>query len=320
MRHIYGIMYIHMKYVWISDVFQNACRIGGRTELSMSESTAIIEKIMAVLETRMDIPKPFGWFHLLFWALTIAGTVILIWRFRNASDKTVRRILLGIWIVMVILEIYKQIEGAHDVVWGVPVWSYLWRWFPLQFCSTPLYCLPFIIFLPDCWWRRAFSAFFAGFSLFAGLAVMLYPIDVFTSLVGINIQTMIHHGSMVALGIFMVTYNRHHMNKRYFVGSLAVFYSFAGLAIVLNEVIHAMIVEKQLVDQNINLFFISRHYPCTLPVLADIYAKVPYPVFLCIYLVGFAAVSALIYGLEKGILALIYRKKRNTLLGDQNAQ
>ena len=270
---------------------------------------SVINRIMDILEARMDIPKPYGWFHLLFLALTAAGTVFLIWRFRNSSDKTVRRILFGIWIVMVILEFYKQLEGAHDVVWGVHVWSYLWRWFPFQFCSTPLYCLPFIIFLPDCWWRRAFSAFFAGFSLFAGLAVMAYPFDVFSTLVGINIQTMIHHGCMVAVGIFMVAYNRHHMNKRYFAGSLAVFYAFAAVAVILNEAIHAMIVDRALVDASFNMFFISRHYPCTLPVLADIYAKVPYPAFLCIYMIGFAAVSALIYGLEKGVLALIYRQK-----------
>jgi hypothetical protein len=68
------------------------------------------------------------------------------------------------------------------------------------------------------------------------------------------------------------------------------------------------------------MFFISRHYPCTLPVLADIYAKVPYPVFLCIYLVGFAVVSALIYGIEKGILALIYRRKHKKLKENYDSQ
>ena len=106
-----------------------------------------IDRAMQVLEMRMVTPKPYGWFHLLFWALTIAGAIFLILRFRNASDKVVRRILGVIWICMVILEIGKQLEGAYEVVNGVPVWSYLWRWFPFQFCSTPLYCLPFIIFL-----------------------------------------------------------------------------------------------------------------------------------------------------------------------------
>ena len=270
---------------------------------------SLLDNIMRILETKITTPKPYGWFHIICLILTVVAAVVLIVRFRSVSDTVFRRILLGIWIVMVILEICKQLEGAYTIVDGVAVWSYYWFWFPFQFCSTPLYCLPFIIFLPDCWWRRAFSAFFAGFCLFAGIAVMLYPIDVFTSSAVICVQTMVHHGIMVALGIFMVGYHRHHMNKRYFVGSLAVFYSFAIVAMILNETVHAMIVEKGL-NVTFNMFFISRHYPCTLPILSDIYANVPYPVFLCIYLIGFALVSALIYGLEKGILALIYRKKQ----------
>lgn len=280
---------------------------------------SFIDRIMQALETRITTPKPYGWFHILFLVLTVAAAVLLIWRFRNASDKVVRRILLTLWIVMIVFEIGKQLEGAYSVVDGVPNWEYYWSWFPFQFCSTPLYCLPFIIFLPDCWWRRAFSAFFAGFGLFAGIAVMLYPIDVFTSSAFICTQTMVHHSSMVAVGIFMVGYNRHHMNKRYFFGSLAVFYSFAIVAIILNEVMHTMLIEKGL-NMYFNMFFISRHYPCTLPVLADIYAKVPYPVFLCIYLVGFAVVSALIYGIEKGILALIYRRKHKKLKENYDSQ
>ena len=271
-----------------------------------------LDQFMQALQTRMVKPASFGWFHILFLVLTVGFTVFLIWRFRNSSEKTVRRILLIIWLTMVVLEMYKQLVGAYDVeVYGFPVWSYYWPWFPFQFCSTPLYCLPFIIFLPDCWWRRAFSAFFAGFSLFAGLVVMVYPNDVFASVIGINIQTMVHHGSMVAVGIFMVAYNRHHMNKRYFFGSLAVFYAFTAVAVALNEAIHAMIVAKGL-NTSFNMFYISRHYSCTLPLLGDVYQKVPYPVFLVIYIVGFAAVSALIYGLEKGILALICLLKRNT--------
>ena len=270
---------------------------------------SILDRIMAIFEFRIESPDPYGWFHILCLVLTAAFTVFLILRFRNAPDPTVRRMLCVIWGIMVVLELCKQLEGAYDVVGGTPIWSYLWRWFPFQFCSTPLYCLPFIIFLPDCWWRRAFSAFFAGFSLFAGLAVMLYPYDVYSPVAFINVQTMIHHGAMVAVGIFMVAYNRRHMNKRYFVGSLAVFYVFTAVAVVLNEAVHSMLTAKGTPGE-FNMFFISRHYPCTLPVLSDIYTKVSYPLFLLIYVVGFAVVSALIYGLEKGILAWIYRRKR----------
>lgn len=268
-----------------------------------------LNRIMQILETHMTTPKPYGWFHILFLALTVCGTVFLILRYRNASDKTVRHMLLTIWIVMVALELYKQLVGAYDdVVYGFPVWSYYWPWFPFQFCSTPLYSLPFIIFLPDSWWRRAFSTFFAGFSLFAGLAVMLYPNNVFSSVIGINVQTMVHHGAMVAVGIFMAAYHRR-MDKRSFAGSLIVFYAFAAVAFLLNEVIYTAVISKG-PSTEFNMFYISRYYPCTLPILSEISRQVNYPIFLLIYLVGFTAVSALFYGIEKGILALLQKAKR----------
>ncbi|MCK7485244.1 MAG: hypothetical protein MZU97_06565 [Bacillus subtilis] len=37
--------------------------------------------------------------------------------------------------------------------------------------------------------------------MFAGLAVMLYPNDVFITTIGINIQTMVHHGAMMVVGV-----------------------------------------------------------------------------------------------------------------------
>ena len=156
--------------------------------------------------------------------------------------------------------------------------------------------------------RNAFMAFFASFSFFAGLAVMIYPNDVFTSMAGINFQTMIHHGTMVALGILVVAYNRNKMSKRYFVGSLIVFYFFAGVAMILNETIHNHLVAIGSTE-SINMFYISPYYPCTLPVLSDIYSKVPYPAFLCIYLLGFALISGVIFTLEKLIVRIFVKKK-----------
>jgi hypothetical protein len=53
-------------------------------------------------------------------------------------------------------------------------------------------------------------------------------------------------------------------------------------------------------DVGFNMFYISPFQPCTLPVLSEVYAKVPsYPVFLVIYVLGFTLVAALIYTIEK---------------------
>lgn len=138
---------------------------------------------------------------------------------------------------------------------------------------------------------------------------MLYPNDVFINMIGINLQTMIHHGTQVALGVLLVAHNRKRMNKRYFVGSLVVFYIFAAIAMILNEIVHNHLVQIGANDA-FNMFYISPYHDCTLPVLANIYKMVPYPVFLIIYLIGFAVVSLIIFGLEKLFVRIICGKNK----------
>ena len=271
---------------------------------------SFLEKIISVFEYKVTPPEVFGLYHICCLALVAVVTVLLVWRLKDASDKTIRRVLLVVWCVMVVMELIKQLEGAYFIdEYGQPTWSYLWHSFPLQFCSTPYYCLPFIIFLPDGFWRRSFIAFFASFSLFAGLVVMIYPGDVYCDTLLLNVQTMLHHGAMVALGILMVAHNRRRMNKRYFFGSLLIFYAFAAVALFLNELLYYFVL-VDLPSEAVNLFFISRHYDCTLPLLSDVYRAVPYGVYLVVYFVGFTLASALIYFAEKGILALAKKGKR----------
>ena len=193
---------------------------------------SFIEKLIGFFEYQVTPPEVFGTYHLICLAFVVVAAAFLVWRFKDASDKTIRVLLFCIWCVITVLEVIKQLEGAYFVdEYGTPTWSYLWHSFPFQFCSTPYYCLPFIVFLPDGFWRRSFIAFSAGFSFFAGLVVMIYPGDVYCSTLFLNAQTMIQHGLMVAIGILMVAYNRRQMKNRYFAGSLLIFYSFAATSI-----------------------------------------------------------------------------------------
>lgn len=271
----------------------------------------LFEKIISILEYKVSTPTVFGTYHLCCFALVAIVTALFVWRFKDASDKFIRRLLFVIWCFITVLEILKQIEGAYFVNdYGIPTWSYFWYSFPLQFCSTPYYCLPFIVFLPDGFWRRSFIAFFASFSLFAGLVVMIYPGDVYCSTLFLNLQTMIHHGIMVVLGVLMVAHSRRKMDKRYFLGGLLVFYFFAAVALLLNELIYYFVLIDR-PNEAVNLFFISRHYDSTLPILADVYKAVPYGLYLVIYFAGFTFVSAFIFSIEKGLVTLIQKRKNN---------
>jgi hypothetical protein len=137
---------------------------------------------------------------------------------------------------------------------------------------------------------------------------MILPTSVFTPYITINIQTMVHHGLQVVFGVYMASYNRHHLNKRFFAWCMLVFAAFASVALILDVTVYPVLIEKGLAT-DFNMFYISPYVNSDLPVLSAIYPKVSYPVYLIIYIFGFTMVAALVYAVEKGIVALTLRNK-----------
>ena len=265
-----------------------------------------MKKLLSILEIEMKRPTNYGWFHLMFVFLVILVTVFLCFKFKNISDKGFRRIVLFSWITMVILEGYKQFVFSYSLENSIIEWEYQWYAFPYQFCSTPLYVLPFIVFLKEGSIRDSFILYISTFSLFGGLAVFLYPNDVFIDTIGVNIQTMVHHGLQIILGIYFIVYARKKFNLKNFLGSTIVFMVLGLIAILLNCFAYTRIEEE------FNMFFISPYYNCTLPILSQIYPKVSYSAFVFIYVFGFAMIALLIYAIGRGSLKITsLRERRN---------
>jgi len=266
--------------------------------------------ILNVLQSEMTRPTSYGWVHLLSLALVIAITTLLILRFRSADERVVRRILMIAWVLMVLGELYKQLVYTYEVVDGTIVRDFQWYAFPYQFCSTPMYVLPFAIFLPEGRVRDAFLAFLGTFSLFGGLAVYAYPADVFISTIGVNIQTMLHHGLQIVIGVYLATRYYKKLNFRYYLKALAVFTVLVVVAMALNIGVHHALVANG-IDETFNMFFISPYHECTLPVLSTIWPLVPYAVFLPMYVIGFGIVGLIIFGIEVGLTRLFRGKRQH---------
>jgi uncharacterized membrane protein YwaF len=262
------------------------------------------EKIIYALSARMEKPPLFGTWHIVSLVLTLALAAFMVWKFKNCSDKTLRIILGIFWGVMICFEVYKQLVYSMPSDGIAAYWNYQWYAFPFQFCSTPLFLLPFVIFAKEGKFRNAIVAYMITFSFFAGVLVMVYPGDVFSSIIGINIQTMVHHGLQLVMGAFLVAHNRHHLSKRYFAWSMIVFSVIAVIALIFNVAAYHYIPEE-----SVNMFYLSPYVPCTLPILSVVYASVPYPVYLLAYVFGFALVSLVFYASEKGIVALCSKIK-----------
>ena len=129
----------------------------------------LLGSILNFFESTMQTPTVYGWFHILFVLLVAVATVLICVKYKNCDEKTLRRMIFVLWLVMVVLEIYKQLVYTFSFEDGVMSSDYQWYAFPFQLCSTPIFALPFVIFLKDGPVREAFisySALFAFFLLF----------------------------------------------------------------------------------------------------------------------------------------------------------
>ena len=260
-------------------------------------------ELLHILEAEMERPQPYGAFHICAFALVIAAAA-LMFVFRDANDRAFRIICFAFWLVLLLFEAYKQIIFSFNYNGGEPFWDYEWYAFPFQLCSAQLYVLPFVFLSKEGGTvRRASSAFLATYSFFAGAAVMFYPVSVFIETVGINIQTMVWHGSQIILGVFLLARNRKELNRRFFLSGAAVFLIMVAVAMTLNLTV------PHITDETFNMFFISPYFPSTLPVLDIIYPLVPWPVFFMIYLIGYTLAAFLVLLAAKGLSRLFKRKK-----------
>ena len=245
-------------------------------------------------------PATFGIFHIICLAVLVALTFTVCALFKNSSDKTINRFTAIVWIVLVVLELYKQVIYTVDLEGSVFALDYRWYAFPFQFCSSPLYILPVIAFTKREKLRNCCLAYMMSFSFFAGVAVMIYPNDVFTETLGVNYQTMIHHGSQVLMGALYAVRYRQRTNKRYFLGGIAVFAAMVAVATVLNVVVYRIFVLNG-ITETFNMFYISPHFDCTLPVLSIGWEMVPYAIFVCCYFFGFILAAALMFLILKAV-------------------
>lgn len=284
------------------------------TILRKDKTMNFFERILVFLTSKIEsAPISYGPFHFFMLGLVVLTTVILCIKFKDADDKTFRRLLLVLWCIMVVGELYHQTCFFFHVEDGVAVWDYEWYKFPFQFCATPLYILPFTVFPKSERIRDCALAFMMSFSLFAGLAVIIYPNDVFVSLIGASIQSMIHHGLQAVIGILIGVHNRHRLNFKFYIGGVPIFVILITIAMIMN-IAGYHILQNAGMDDTFNMFYVSPYFACHLPVLNVLYPILPYPVFLLTYLFGFIGVGALVFYLVKVFVKLAEAIKEKNLV------
>lgn len=261
-------------------------------------------KMLQILDTQMETPLPYGPFHLLWLAFTVVASVLLAVYSFHWKEKTINKIVLVTAIVTIVLEIYKQINFTFGDGSGVP--SYQWYAFPWQFCSTPMYIGLLAGLTRKGRVHDALSAYLATFSIFAGVAVMLYPTTVFIGTVGINIQTMVCHGGMVVIGVLLLASGHVKLQWKTLLRAVPVFLVMVCSAAVMNEIAYRT---GLLESHTFNMFFISPYCDPSLPVYSLVQGILPFPLSLAVYVLGFTAAAGIVLAAAMGIQRLIAYKR-----------
>ena len=269
------------------------------------------ENLLRILNSQMEKPQPYGWFHLLFCGLSILfGVLLCVFHKKDHPDR-VRKVVLSVALTVILLEIYKQINYSFSYENGITC-DYQWYAFPWQFCSTPMYAGLLAGIIKKGKVHDALCAYLATYAMFAGLCVMVYPNDIYTSTIGINIQTSICHGTMISIAIYLLYSGYVKLQHKTIVKAMSVFACAMGIAMILNEITYRCGLEE-----TFNMFFISPHHPPHLPVYSSVQAAIPFPFCTIIYFAAFSLVAYLILltamGIQKIAFAVRSKKKQPRL-------
>lgn len=248
----------------------------------------VLGPLIEILDADMQTPKMYGWFHITFFAASIIAGILLC-RYRKSTDeKFARRLLTVSAVIAVILEVYKQINYTFSYDGTAIIGDFQWYAFPFQFCSTPMYISLLAGFTRNKMLHNALCGYLATFALFAGLCVMVYPQQVFVPTIGINVQSMVCHGTMITVAIWLLGSGYVKAEHKTILKAIPVFLVCVAMAMIMNEIAY---FSGLLETETFNMFFISPHCDPSLPVYSLVQAVVPYPWCLLIYVACFSAAS-----------------------------
>ena len=245
----------------------------------------LIEKLIYIMSIEQDEPATLGGLYMFFLLAVVFSCVLSVKHFSGSDDK-IYRVILGIaFLVMLAMEVSKQIVYPMSIADGEIIYDYPWHILPFQLCSTPLYVLPLAVFFKDGYIRRAAIAYVMTYSLIGGIAVYVVPTTVFDSRIVLSIQSLVHHGLQIVVGVYTAAYYRKRICTEFFLGGAWLFAITFTVANFLNTVGYDLLVLSGLMDNGaaFNMFFVSPRSDQTTPMFSEFLGSLPPMLYICAY-------------------------------------
>ena len=192
-------------------------------------------------------PKAYGPFHLLFMLIGFAVCALAAWRFRNASERTNRVVLLSVGVFLLLSEIYKQLFYYFFMNDN----TYAWWIFPFQLCSIPMYLCIIAPLLKPGKVQKAMYSFMMIYNLLGGAIAFAEPSGLLHSYWTLTIHALIWHMLLVFVGLYLCFSNRGgHTIKDYRLATVT-FLILCAVAFSIN------LIFWNVSDGSINMFFVG---------------------------------------------------------------
>lgn len=228
--------------------------------------------IFKFLYVGMEEPSSFGLFHIVMVLSLSIFNIYLVKRKKNNKELTV----LVLSLILLVLEILKQIYYSYNI--DTNIWNYRWFVFPFQYCSIPMYLGVLAYFIKSEKIKNYMYIYIATYGLLGGLATLIYPEGVFTDTIFMNLQTFIHHGFQVVMGVYILSFRDIKFNRKNIINCFILFMIIFIMAMSMNIASYYLSI-----DGGLEMFFVSPFHKCILPILSEIY-EFNYFIFLIVYI------------------------------------
>lgn len=238
-------------------------------------------------------------FHIVFLIFNFLLTAALVFFFRKSKPLTFRIVVAVCWLIVITLEVGKQINWGINPLSQKVFTGFDLRVFPFAICSLPYYLWPIVAFFPEGKCRTAISIIAAIYLFFPAVGFQFVP-GTLGQRVFINHQTMIHHGLQMGVGLLIFVHEFDKFNIKSFIAGSIVMMVLGATAILLNIVITNA-------NATINLWELNPvpGHGTNTPFYRWFYNAVPYPIYLLIYCILFNAAGTAVYLFMSFIYLLI---------------
>ena len=226
-----------------------------------------------------EAPNAWGLFHI-GWLVGTALAILLALKFYDKKLLRISYIITAV--IMIVGEVYKQYILSYN---QTGEFKYQWYYFPMQFCSTPIYTFTLCAILGKGKLYDWLSVYNGTYCLFAGLTVLMIPSTVYSNYLGVCIQSMLHHVLMVIVGAIALRTYAKNLSIKMFLGAFGVFLFFFIIAEILNFAI------PMLTSQQVNMYFISKGMDLDMPILSHVKKAFPYPIFASMYAIVYTEIA-----------------------------